>query len=369
MYNKMRNFARKNIKKIGFGGVAMKISAKKPKKRARSITLGFIFILIFSIYGGYQYYNYLKLPVDSNNFEKISINIPRGASTSKIAVILKDNGLIKNELYFRYLSRQRKVGGKYKAGDYKLDRSMNLDQIIEKLINGEVYVDTVRFTIPEGFEIRQIVDRLANHDELNINREKLLDIIENEDFDFEFLSGVPKGKNRLEGYLFPDTYEVVKDIDEKELITRMLSRFDKIFKKEHYDRSKELNMSVKDVIVLASIIEREARVDSERSVISSVFHNRLKRNRLLQSCATVQYALGERKKRLTTKDLEINSPYNTYKYIGLPPRPIASPGKRSIEAALYPDITGYMYFVAKGDGSHVFSKTYKEHLRAKNRYN
>ncbi len=126
-------------------------------------------------------------------------------------------------------------------------------------------------------------------------------------------------------------------------------------------------MNVKEIITLASIIEREAKLDRERPIISSVFHNRLKKNKLLQSCATVQYALGERKEDLTLKDLEIDSPYNTYKHLGLPPSPIASPGKASIEAALFPEDTDYLYFVAKGDGSHIFSKTYSEHLNAKNR--
>lgn len=347
----------------------MKTSTKKAKKVLRTIMISLLLIFMICVYSGYQYYNSLKLPVDISAAEDIHVNIPKGSSTSKIANILKDNGLIRNELYFRFVSKQREIGGKYQAGDYKLNNAMNLDQIIEKLVQGDVYIETVKFTIPEGFEIKQIIDRLANHDELNLNKEKLLNIIENEDFDFEFLSEIPKGKNRLEGYLFPDTYEVMSDIDEKELVLKMLNRFDKVFKKEYYERAKELNMSINDVIILASVIEREARVEKDRPIISSVFYNRLEKDMLLQSCATIQYALGERKEKLTYKDLEIESPYNTYINLGLPPMPIASPGKSSIEAALYPADTSYLYFVAKGDGSHVFSKTYQEHLRAKNENN
>lgn len=344
----------------------MKTSTKKKKKIIRRISLGLLIVLIICTYSGYQYYNSLKLPVDNSSTENIVINIPKGSSSSKIASILKENNVIRNELYFRFISKQRKIGGKYQAGEYKLNKAMDIDEIIDKLINGDIYVETVKFTIPEGFELRQIVDRLASINELNINREKLMDVIENEDFEFDFLKEIPKGKNRLEGFLFPDTYEVKNDITEKELVSKMLNRFDKIFEKEYYTKAKELNMSINDVIALASIIEREARVDSERPIISSVFHNRLKKDMLLQSCATVQYVLGERKEKLTYKDLEIDSPYNTYKHVGLPPMPIASPGKASIQAALYPDDSKYLYFVAKGDGSHVFSKTYQEHLKAKN---
>jgi len=347
----------------------MKTSNKKVKRIMGIIRLILLFILIISIYSGYQYYNSLKLPVDMNSSNDILISIPRGASTSKIANILKSNGLIKNELYFRYISSKRKIGGKYQAGEYVLHKSMGLDQIIEKLLKGDVYTKTAKFTIPEGFELKQIVDRLDNNEKLSVSKEKLMEVIKNEDFDFRFLEGISKGENRLEGFLFPDTYEVNMEINEKELILKMLNRFDAVFKDEYYERAKELNMSISEVIVLASIIEREAKVSSERPIISSVFHNRLKKNMLLQSCATVQYALGERKEKLTYKDLEIESPYNTYKNTGLPPMPIASPGKASIEAALYPADTNYMYFVAKGDGSHVFSNTYNEHLAAKNRNN
>lgn len=344
----------------------MKTSTEKSKKIIRRIRLVLLIVLIICTYSGYQYYSSLKLPVDKSSTENIVINIPKGSSSSKIASILKEKNVIRNEFYFRVISKQRKIGGKYQAGEYKLNKAMDIDEIIDKLINGDIYVETVKFTIPEGFELKQIVDRLTSIDEFNINKEKLMDVIENEDFEFDFLKDIPKGKNRLEGFLFPDTYEVKNSITEKELILKMLNRFDKIFEKKYYAKAKELNMSINDVIALASIIEREARVDSERPIISSVFHNRLKKDMLLQSCATVQYALGERKEKLTTKDTKINSPYNTYINLGLPPMPIASPGKASIQAALYPDDSKYLYFVAKGDGSHVFSKTYQEHLKAKN---
>ncbi|WIF94502.1 endolytic transglycosylase MltG [Caminicella sporogenes] len=324
-------------------------------------------IFIIALVALLFYFNSLKGPVDKNDNKNIIINIPRGSSSSKIASILKENHLIKSKFVFKLVSKQKKADNLFKAGSYRFKKSMSMYQIIDKIISGDVYKETVRITIPEGFELKQIVDRIVNNDKLNIDREKLMYVIENGDFDFKFLKGIPKGKNRLEGFLFPDTYEFEKNITEKEIIYKMLKRFDEVFKKEYYERAEQLNMSVVEVVTLASIIEKEAKLDEERAIISSVFHNRLKKNMLLQSCATVQYALGKRKERLTYKDLEINSPFNTYKRFGLPPMPIASPGKASIKAALYPADTDYLYFVSNGDGSHSFSKSYSAHLRAKNR--
>ncbi len=342
-------------------------SSSKLSLSVKQIVLITIIIVLFgTALFAYQYYKELGLPVDSNSDKSIAVEIPRGASTSNIARILKENELIKNELYFKLVTRQNNIDGSFQAGEYELKQSMDVQEIINKIINGETFVDTIKFTIPEGFELRQIVDRISTIDGIDIDKTKLINIIEDEDFDFRFLENIPKGENRLEGFLFPDTYRVERDIDEKEIIFTMLNRFNQVFKDEYYDKAEELNMSLLDVISLASIIEREAMVESERPIISGVFQNRLEKGMLLQSCATVQYVLGERKEVLSYKDLEIESPFNTYKNVGLPPRPIASPGQASIEAALYPVETDFLYFVAKGDGSHIFSKTYSEHLRAQN---
>ena len=192
--------------------------------------------------------------------------------------------------------------------------------------------------------------------------------METEIYDYDFISQIPDREKKLEGYLFPDTYEIYKETSAEAIVDKLLSRFNNIFTKEYKNRAKELNMTIDQVVTLASIIEREAKLDSERKTISAVFHNRLKKKMLLQSCATVQYILKEQKEELTYKDLEIESPYNTYKHIGLPPGPIASPGLKAIEAALYPENTDYLYFFTKDDSSHVFSRTYNEHISAQNKF-
>ncbi len=340
-------------------------TAEKPfsKKILRLVSVIVPIALLIGI-GGLMYYYQSIGPVNVQNGETIVVEIPKGASTLKIARILKENHLIKNDLSFRILSKLSKAEGKMQAGRYQMNTKMNATEIIDNLIEGSVLRDATKFTVPEGFELRQIADRLESLG--LINRDKFMELANHGDFNYKFLQGIPKGENRLEGFLFPDTYEIAKGTTEEEILTKMLTRFDTVFTDAYYQRTKELNMTIQEVLTLASIIEREAQLEKERPIISSIFHNRLNKGMLLQSCATVQYVLGERKVNLSLKDIDINSPYNTYKNIGLPPAPIASPGKASLEAALYPSKTDYYYFVVKSDGEHFFSKTYAEHLRAKN---
>jgi UPF0755 protein len=333
----------------------MKLSIKK---------MVFLFLMVIILFGCKFYFDMQSRPVNINDSEKIFVEIPPGSSSSKIAGILKENKLIKSKIIFQFLSKKAGADGKMKAGNYSLSPAMSTEDIINILIKGDTINNSVKITIPEGFELDQIIARLEKHG--LIDKGKFIQIANYQDFDYPFLKDVPKGENRLEGYLFPDTYLIPQNAKEEDIIIKMLDRFQEIFKEEYYERAKELNMSVHEIVVLASIIEREAKLDEERPVISSVFHNRIQKGMPLQSCATVQYILGERKAVLSTKDTQIDSPYNTYKYSGLPPNPIASPGESSIRAALYPEETDYLYFVANKEGNHIFSRTFQEHLHAKN---
>ncbi len=298
---------------------------------------------------------------NKNSMQNNSVNIPLGSSTKDIANILKENKIINYPHVFIAASRLFSNDGLYKHGTHNLNSSMTYADIMDKLKENALTNETFRFTIPEGFELKQVVSLLDQKG--LIDSGDFMDLIQNEGFDFEFLRGLPKRDNRLEGYLFPDTYEVFKTSSEKDIIIKMLNRFNEIFEEEYYTRAKELGLTIDEVITLASIIERETKHDNERETVSSVFHNRLKSNNFpyLQSCATVQYVLGERKTVLSVADTKINSPYNTYMIKGLPIGPIASPGKKSIHAALYPAQTQYLFFVANSDGSHIFSRTLSEH--------
>ncbi|EOD00124.1 endolytic transglycosylase MltG [Caldisalinibacter kiritimatiensis] len=345
--------------------ILSKEKKRKKNTRLRKFFFTLLIILTLAFISAKQYYISQTQPVAVNNISEVTIVIPKGSSTSKIALILKENNLIRNELLFKFLCKVDGIDGKLKAGKYKLDNGMTPKEILNKLVEGGVLKETVKFTIPEGFELREIADRLAN--QRIVNKEEFLSMCEDISYfsdEFNFLNELPNNTT-LEGYLFPDTYEVYKDATEEEIIRKMLKRFDEVYNEDIIKKAKQLDMTINEVITLASIIEREAQVDSERPLISAVFHNRLNIGMKLQSCVTVQYALGERKQSLTYDDLEVESKYNTYLYKGLPPGPIASPGAASIEAAVKPADVDYIYFVANGDGTHTFTDNYKEFLKAK----
>lgn len=303
----------------------------------------------------------MREPVDPNQTESVLITVPSGATTTSIGKILMAEDLIQSENVFKIASKELGADGKMKAGDYRLSQAMSTDEIIEILLEGRVERNTFTFTIPEGFEIRQIVDRLESLGV--INRELFMDALVSGDYDYEFL----EDPSNLEGYLFPDTYEMSVGASEKEIINRMLSRFDEVFTEAYYERTEALGLTVNQLVTLASIVEREAQAKEEFPIVASVFHNRIESGMMLQSCATVQFILGERKERLSYDDIAIESPFNTYINNGLPPSPIASPGKLALESALYPDETDYLYFVVKkgGNGTHVFSETLDQHNKAK----
>jgi UPF0755 protein len=295
----------------------------------------------------------------------VQVEIPIGSSTSRIAGILAENGLIRSPMAFRIISRLKGYDGKYMAGTYMIETGMDIDEIMDKMLQGKIYKETVRFTVPEGYEIRQIADML---DEKGIvSKEDFLDAINNEDFDFEFLKGLERQQNRLEGYLFPDTYEVFVGETAKSIVQRMLERFEEVAVDIGLLDWKSEEMSVDQLVTLASIVEREAANDDERPLVSAVFHNRLKIGERLRSCATVQYVLQERKPRLSNEDIQVDSPYNTYIIDGLPPGPIASPGASSLKAAMQPADVDYLWFVLQKDGSHSFSNNYNQFLRDKAR--
>lgn len=291
----------------------------------------------------------------------VEVDIPMGSTPYTVAHILADKELIRNPQVFYYYTRLKGISGNLKAGKYTLDASWPMDKIASALTRGGLG-NSITVTIPEGFNLEQIAARIA--DANLISREEFLQVAANGDFNYAFLAEVPKGEKRLEGFLFPDTYQVDVNATAAEIINMMLKRFDEIYTDDYRQRAQELGLSTLEVVTMASIVEKEAKLDEERKIIAAVFYNRLREKWRLESCATVQYLLDEPREVLLYKDLEIDSPYNTYKYDGLPPGPIASPGKASLEAALYPADVDYMFFRAKPDGSHIFSRTLEEHNKA-----
>jgi len=341
---------------------------KRNKKKGKSAGLAaFLIVAIVAIAAGSLFYlNLCNKPLDSANKEYVSIEIPNGTATIAIGRILQENGLIANADRFKLYAKIKGYDGAMKAGDYLLSPSMTAEEIMGLLKEG--HQTTVRFTIPEGLTVQQVGAKLA--EEGLVDFEAFMDEVKNGKFDYKYVSYLPSGDNRLEGFLMPNTYDVFKNADAHEIIDTMLGQFDLVYKDEYYSRATELGYDLNQIVTIASMIERETKVDSEREIVASVIYNRLKINMPLQIDATVQYALPEWKDRLSQKDLEVDSPYNTYQNTGLPIGPICSPGEKSIIAALYPASTDYIYYVLDPsmNGTHRFSKDYSTFLKNKQAY-
>lgn len=305
-----------------------------------------------------------KVPVDADDTSEILVSIPKGSSTTSIAEKLVEYDLIYNTFVFKQVVKDLGYDGKLQAGDYKLSRSNDLETIIEKLYSGDVYEETITFTIPEGLELDEILEVLKEK-ELVSDEALFYETLENKVRKTPLFAGLPF--ENFEGFLFPDTYTVRKGATEAEIIQKMLDRLLVVFDDETVQYIQDNNLDLYKVLTLASIIEREIVHDDEREIAASVFYNRLDIDMKLQSCATVQYIIDERKVNLTNDDIAIDNDYNTYKYPGLPPGPIASPGEASIKAAIYPADSEYLFFVRsyENDDSHIFTTNLRDHNKAK----
>jgi UPF0755 protein len=285
------------------------------------------------------------------------VHIEKGMSVATIGRELQNEGLIRSPSFLRALSLVAGTSRKLTAGDHPFHGGMTTWEILKEL---EVPRDVTRdVTIPEGFRLEQAVTVIS--DSLGLSSEKLLELTKSP----AFCKSLGVKAATLEGYLFPETYRFSLSMTEQQVLELMVGHFFKVFDSEMLSQARKRGMSLHEVVILGSIIEGEARIDEERPVISAVYHNRLRRKMRLQADPTVQYALKEGPRRLFYRDYAIDSPYNTYRIRGLPPGPIMSPGEASLRAALQPADVDYVYFVAQGDGSHLFSRTGAEHQRAK----
>ncbi len=291
---------------------------------------------------------------------EILVNIPEGSGLRDISEILDESGVISHPFIFRLCERGKERI--YRLGGHLMKSGMSYAEIADKLSRPpEVEPNTaVKVLIPEGYELRNIEDTLAEKG--LIDRNVFEREIEKGKFDYSFTEEIGGRENRLEGYLFPATYEIIPGTSEHDIIDMMLKKFSDVVVPLYEKSGSEYSLD--KVVTMASLIEREAANDSERGLVASVFYNRLARDMTLSSCASVQYILKERKAVLSNSDIKIKSDYNTYINKGLPIGPIASPGEKSVLAALYPETTDYLYFAARADGSeNVFSKTGEEHMK------
>ncbi|KAF6659683.1 endolytic transglycosylase MltG [Paenibacillus polymyxa] len=328
-----------------------------------------LLLLLVCIAGGALLYIWNAMQPVQPKTQPVAFTVVRGTGTSAIADTLEQKGLIRNALVFKAYVKFKQQGNAFQAGKYEAQPGATFDQLIAKLSAGDVVKEEmIRFTIPEGFTIRQMADKLQK--EGLADRQQFLQLANDPSaFDVALVRDIPKQmglRYALEGYLFPETYELKKGSTTKDIIQTMLEQTQK-----RLDTISDLDAGLQQrgetlhqLLTVASLVEREVVVDDERPIVAGVIYNRLQQDKKLEIDATVQYMLDKQKERLYYKDLAVESPYNTYMHQGLPPGPIASPSLKSVVAALQPKSTDYLFYVTKKDGTHkhLFAKTYKEHL-------
>ena len=322
---------------------------------SKKTTLFFVTISIILVLTVIHATNIFYSSLNDQKKELKLIEIKKGMGLSEISLLLLQKKIINHRYIFNIQIIIRGSSSRLRVGNYELSPSMTQNKIYKTLIHGNVATRSV--TIPEGFTVKMIAEKLEKNK-----------ITRKQDFmrlsgDKEFISSLGLKVPSLEGYLFPDTYSLRIKMAPELVLKKMLQNLNKKISPEIKIKIKNQRNTLHKVLTLASIIEKETSIPSERFLIASVFLNRLKKNMRLQSDPTVIYSLPFSKKKLSKKDLLYNSPYNTYIYKGLPPGPIASPGIQSILAVLNPANKSFLYFVAKGDKGHLFSKTYKQHRR------
>lgn len=308
---------------------------------------------------GFEYWRDTAVPVSAGEDRTVTVAVKPDMTVKDIGEVLFQNGIIHNATLFRIITKFQGVENSLQAGDYALSSSMRLTDIIGKMTRGETVYQ--QLTIPEGYNVEQIAKLLT---EQGIGDGAKVKELARNYVPFDYMVRQTELVYSAEGYIFPDTYRITPGMSEEAILKKLVASFDNKLTVEMRERARALGLSIHQLVTLASLVEKEARLDIERPVIAGVFYNRLKQDMPLQSCPTVQYILGYPKAELSIKDTQIASPYNTYQNPGLPPGPIASPGMAAIRAVLYPADTTYLYFVAAKDGSHRFSKTYEEHLAA-----
>jgi len=330
------------------------------KKRLITTTKILLILLCIPVYFAADLYYYSKQPASPSAANTLIINVAPGQTFQKTVKDLYQNHLINHPLKFILMAKLQKLDRKIIAGEYELSTAMTPVTIFEYMTKGIVRLH--KLCIPEGYNLVQIAENIEKSG--ICSKEKFLAAAN----DAKLAAAMRIPASGFEGYLFPDTYYFSKGVPPEQIISAMVAQFRKTFQDDWKKRAGELGFTQHEIITLASMIEKETGVAEERAVVASVFHNRLKQNMRLASDPTVIYGIEDFNGNITKADLNRLTPYNTYQISGLPPGPIANPGALSIKAALYPAVTDYLYFVAKGDHTHYFSTSLAEHNQAVKKY-
>jgi UPF0755 protein len=337
-------------------------SPRRERRRGLVILLSLLLLLAAIAGAAGAYYNWATGA--SGPRGKVEVIIPTGATGAEVADLLAQRNVIRSTFAFNLIARLRGFGAGFQAGRYdNLTTNMTVNEVLDALGEGPV-VETVSASFPEGYRLEEVADRAAKR--LGISARGFRRAARSGTYSIP--PYLPEGTESVEGFLFPDTYDFLKDVDAKGVIERLLEEFDRQAETLPWDLADGLDISPYEVVIIASMIEREARVPEDRAKIARVIYNRLKEGMALEIDATVQYALGDWDPILVA-DREVDDPYNTYLHPGLPPGPIASPGRASLEAALAPADGPWIYYVViDAQGHHAFTDSYQEFLRLVDQY-
>lgn len=338
--------------------------SKRRKSKTPIIVLLFAVLILAIVFGGYGIYQIMLKPVSNDTTLQI-VEIPEGSTTTDISSILADQGLIRNSMVFQsYVGRHSRGTNGLQAGNYEISPSMSVEEIFTKMVNGDTYSGAIPVVLPEGRNIREMAAILQEHnicsaDAFIEETHKLSEYKQK----YPILSTVSDAPERfLEGYLYPDTYNFEPGSEPSLIVSTMLDRFTEVWNSEFAAQAQAKGKTVDEIVIMASMIELETKLPEDKPLAASVFYNRIAQNMPLQSDITIDYALGEKHEVLTTEQTQYDSPYNTYIHTGLPVGPICSPGHASIDAALNPAETNYLYFVADMDtGKLHFNETLEGH--------
>jgi len=319
------------------------------------IKITFVTAIVAAVIFGGILINYAVSPIDEENVS-VTVDIPTGASFVRAARILDEAGLINNHFLFYSLAMVKKATRVIRAGEYEFNTSLTPGDVINKLMRGDIKNYLV--TIPEDFTYREVAHRLGYF--RLIDEDTFLRLARDE----KFLTSLGIPVDSIEGYLFPNTYLFNRSMSTSQIIRIMVSQFWKEVTPEMVEQAAEMGFTLHEVVTLASLIGKESGYHNEKTLISAVFHNRLKRNKRLQSDPTAVYDMEDFQGKILRSHLRRESPYNTYVINGLPPGPIGNPGLASIKAALNPAPVKYLYFVSQNDGTHAFSETLAQHNEA-----
>ena len=330
-------------------------SAKPKKQRSRRFWWLLVVLAIVSLWLMADVYHFISAPASSKP-EEVVIEVSSGMSLRTLSNLLQERGLVSSAERFGWLVRLKGAARRIKAGEYKLSTGLRPGEVLDKIVRGEVLLHQITF--PEGYTMKQMAEILDSRGLARANR--FIATASNP----AFVQKLNIPASTLEGYLFPDTYQFARNLPVENILSSLVERFDQHFGPAQDEKADQLGFTRHQVVILASVVEKETAVAEERPMIAGVFLNRLKKGIRLQSDPTVIYGLKNFNGNLTRAHLETDTPYNTYTRLGLPAGPICNPGAESIQAVLNPASTAYLYFVAKKDGTHHFSTSLVEHNAA-----